>query len=328
MILISLLFMFHSPTLANSAIENNLRYFQKTLDKTTYFMYTVTQQVTNYIKEVEMINIKTLGPVSANLLASLYKIGKIIFKANDIERITELNSNAARKLRHDLIERNIIARLKPGKYIIVPQELGETTRYIGNWYVAGREIVKSPDYYISHYSAMDIHNMLTHPLIKVFITTPIQQYKKQRTVGNATFEFIYTNLSNIWGVKKVWVTNSEQVRVSDIERTIIDCLYRPKYCGGIMEIVNGLWMQKEEIDFNKLLKYVIKFNRIVVIKRLGYILDCLGLQDTKYLSQLRTKINNKYYVLDPLLLTEVTYKNSWKLIANISPEEMKKSIST
>ncbi len=271
---------------------------------------------------------KTLGSVSANLINHLYEKNKVIFTINDVERITGLKNTKIADLTSELIKRKVIARLKPGKYIIVPQELGETVRYIGNWYVAGREIVKSPDYYISHYSAMDIHNMLTHPLIKVFITTPIQQYKKQRTVGNTTFEFIYTNLSNIWGVKKVWVTNSEQVRVSDIERTIIDCLYRPKHCGGIMEIVNGLWMKKEEIDFDELLNYVIDFNRIVVIKRLGYVLESLGLQDTKYLSQLRTKINNKYYVLDPLLLTEVRYENSWKLIANISPEEMKKSIST
>lgn len=274
------------------------------------------------------MNKKTFGEVSAKLISSLYSINKIIFTVEEVENITRLKGNFATAFTSKLIKRGIIARLKPGKYIIVPQELGETDKYIGNWYVAGREIVKSPDYYISHYSAMDIHNMLTHPLIKVFITTPVQQYKKQRTVGNTTFEFIYTNLSNIWGVKKVWVTNSEQVRVSDIERTIIDCLYRPKYCGGIIEIVNGLWMQKEGIDFDKLLKYIKKLNRIVVIKRLGYILGCLGLRDTKYLSQLRTKINNKYYVLDPMLLTEVTYKNSWKLIANISAEEMKKSIST
>ena len=320
--------MFHSPTLPNSAIENSLRYLQKTLDKTTYFMYNVVCHTTIYIKGVEMVHKKTLGPVSANLISSLYSLDKTIFTLEDVENITGLRDVATRDFAKRLMKRNIIARLKPGKYIIVPQELGETAKYIGNWYVAGREIVKSPDYYISHYSAMDIHNMLTHPLIKVFITTPVQQYKKQRTVGNTTFEFIYTNFSNIWGVKKVWVTNSEQVRVSDIERTIIDCLYRPKYCGGIIEIVNGLWMKKEEIDFDKLRKYVKKFNRIVVIKRLGYVLESLGLQDAKYLNQLRTKINNKYYVLDPLLLTEVTYKNSWKLIANISPGEMKKSIST
>lgn len=275
-----------------------------------------------------MTNKKTLGGVSAHLITSLYELGKIIFTVNDIKKITGLKSNTARKLGHDLIKRNIIARLKYGKYIIIPQELGGNVNYIGNWYVAGREIVETADYYISHYSAMDIHNMLIHPVTRVFITTTKQQYKKQRMVGNTTFEFIYTNQKNIWGVKKVWVTNSEKVRVSDIERTIIDCLYRPKYSGGIMEIVNGLCMRKEEISFEKLRKYTIKFNRIIVIKRLGYILESLGLMDAKYLNQFRIKLNNKYYLLDPLLSHEKTYKNHWKLIANISPEEMRKSVST
>ncbi len=275
-----------------------------------------------------MLNLKTLGPVSANLISSLYDRGKTIFNLTDIEIITGLQGGAARDFASRLIKRNVIARLKPGKYIIIPQELGEDVSYIGNWYVAAREIVKSLHYYISHYSAMDIHNMVTHPITKVFVTTPKQEYKKKRTVGNTTFEFIYMSAKYIWGVKKIWVTNSEQVRVSDIERTVIDCLYRPKYCGGVLEIVKGLWMKKQEIDFEKLLDYALKFKKIVVIKRLGYILESLSLQNTGDLAKLCTCINNKYYVLDPLLSTNDTYKNSWKLIANISPEEMKKSVST
>lgn len=271
---------------------------------------------------------KTLGIVGAHLMSSLYESGRVIFTVDDIEEITGLNSNAAMKLAYELIKRNIISRLKPGKYIIIPQELGEDVTYIGNWYVAAREIVKSSHYYISHYSAMDIHNMVTHPITKVFVTTPKQEYKKQRTVGNTAFEFIYMGAKYIWGVKKIWVTKSEQVRVSDIERTVIDCLYRPKYCGGVLEIVKGLWMKKQEIDFEKLLDYAIRFKKIVVTKRLGYILESLSLQDTGDLAKLRTRINNKYYVLDPLLPTKDTYKNSWKLIVNISPEEMKKNVST
>jgi predicted transcriptional regulator of viral defense system len=283
----------------------------------------------NYIhKGGKMRYLRTLGPVSARLISSLYELGRIIFTVKDIEEITGLKGGTAKKLRHDLIKRKIIARLKPGKYIIIPQEIGDETSYIGNWYVVGREIVKSHNYYISHYSAMDIHNMLTHPVTKVYITTPVQEYKKQRIVGNATFEFIYTDTKNIWGIQQIWVTKSEQARVSDIERTIIDCLYRPKYCGGILEIVRGIWIQKEKIDFEKLHDYIKKFNRIVVIKRLGYILEGLNLQKIDYLNKLRIGMNDKYYLLDPLLSTETTYKNSWKLIANISPEEMRKSVST
>jgi predicted transcriptional regulator of viral defense system len=271
---------------------------------------------------------KTLGPVSAKLISDLYDMGKIIFTAADISKSIGLESNAVRKLIHDLTKRDIIARLKPGKYIVIPQELGKESAYIGNWYVAAREIVKSPDYYISHYSAMDIHNMLTHPVTKVYITTPTQEYRKHRIIGNTSFEFIYTYKINIWGIGDVWVTKTEKARVSNIERTIIDCLYLPKYCGGIVEIVRGIWMQRQKIDFDKLLEYIFRFDKIIVAKRAGYILESLELKDEKYLNKLRMKLNARYYKLDPLLVSDRTYKNSWKLIANISPEEIMNCVTT
>ncbi len=275
-----------------------------------------------------MIYRKTLGPVSARLISSLYAQSKYIFTLNDVMSITGLRNTKAADLTSELVKRGIIARLKYGKYVIIPQELGEDVDYIGNWYVVAREIANSPYYYISHYSAMDIHNMLTHPVTKVFMTTPKQEHEKQRIVGNTTFEFIYISEKNIWGVKNIWITKSEQVRVSDGERTILDCLYQPKYCGGIMEIVKGMWIQKEKIDYEMLFNYALKYNKIVVIKRLGYILESLDLQGPKYLNRLRMKLNNKYYKFEPLLSTEVKYKNSWKLIANISPDEMRKNVST
>jgi len=273
-----------------------------------------------------MTSMKTLGAVSANLISSLYKLNKTIFKLQDIEAITGLKENAASDLAGKLIKRNIISRLKQGKYIIIPQEIGKDSKYIGNWYVAAREIVNSPDYYISYYSAMDMHNMVTHPLTKVFVNTPKQEYKKQKIAGGVIFEFIYISSKNLWGIKNFWVTKSEQVKVSDIERTIIDCLYRPQYCGGILEIAKGLWMQKQKIDFNRLFNYAVRFDRIVVIKRLGYILESLGLKDACYLNKLKSKINNKYYTLDPLLNAVETYKNLWKCIANISPQEIKQAV--
>lgn len=275
-----------------------------------------------------MASIKTLGAMSANLISSLYDLNKTVFKLQDIKSITGLSENAASDLASKMAKRKIIARLRPGKYIIVPQEMGKDINYIGNWYVAAREIVKSPDYYISYYSAMDIHNMVTHPVTKVFICTPQQEYKKRKVSGNVTFEFIYISREHVWGVKKFWVTKSEQIRVSDIERTILDCLYRPHYCGGILEISKGLWMQKQKIDFDRLFDYTIRFNRIVVIKRLGYILESLGLQGSEYLDKLKLKINDRYYALDPLLTASQTYKNSWKCVANISPQEIRQAAST
>ncbi|MBE0432308.1 hypothetical protein IBX73_02445 [candidate division WOR-3 bacterium] len=271
---------------------------------------------------------KTLGPTGAQLITSLYNIGKTIFDVRDVEKLTGLRGNSATDLASRLIKRNIIARIKPGKYVIIPQEIGDSTNYIGNWYVIAREIVNSRDYYVSHYSAMDLHNMVTHPVTTVYITTPKREYSKRRFVGNTVYEFIYTNKQRIWGVTEIWVTRSEKVRVSDIEKTIVDCLYRPEYCGGIIEITKGLWIQRGSIDFEKLRNYTLKFGKYVIIKRLGYILENLNVVDSNYLRELRIEINDEYYILDPLLSTEERYKNSWKIVANIGPKEIVNSVTT
>jgi predicted transcriptional regulator of viral defense system len=275
-----------------------------------------------------MSNKKTLGPVSAKLIASLYDMGKPIFTIVNVMDVTGLSRTKAADLTSELVKREIIVRIKEGKFLIIPQELGESIKYIGNWYVVAREIVNSSDYYISFYSAMEIHNMVTHPLTKVYISTPVQQYKKILGIRNVEFEFIYTSKQNIWGIENYWATKSEKVRVSDVEKTIIDCLYRPKYCGGILEIIKGIWFQRDKIDFDRLLSYSLKFDKNIVIKRLGYILESLKLVESGNLSKLRIKVNNKYYVLDPLLPTDETFKNSWKIIANIGREEIVKAVST
>jgi len=274
------------------------------------------------------MNKKTIGTVSARLIMGLYEKSKLIFSLNDIMEIAGINYNASLKLAHDLFKRKLISRIKPGKYILIPQEIGQSSDYVGNWYVVAREVVNTSDYYISYYSAMDIHNMVVHPITRIYVSAAERHYKKLKNVGGISIEFVFVGKQNIWGIENYWATKSERVRVSDIEKTIIDCLYRPKYCGGVLEVIKGIWIQKDKIDFDRLLDYSLKFDKNIVIKRLGYILESLNLSKSEYLSKLRVKANNKYYVLDPLLPTDETFKNSWKIIANIGQEEITKAIST
>lgn len=271
---------------------------------------------------------KTLGPVSSNLVLSLYEEGAVIFSASHVERITGLREKQLYRFVSQLIEREVILRLKPGKYFIIPQEIGKESRYIGNWYIVAREIANSPSYYISHYSAMDLHNMLTQPLLKVYITSPKQERNKIRRVINVSFEFIFQKEEKIWGIQEVWITNTEKVRVSDLERTIIDCLSKPKYAGGIVEIAKGIWIQKEKLNYERMVEYLKKLNVYVVVKRLGYIFESLQIGGDGFINELKNSINSKYYVLDPLLPINNTYKNEWKLIANISQEEISRAVQT
>jgi predicted transcriptional regulator of viral defense system len=271
-------------------------------------------------------NIKTLGRKSARLIARLYELGKVVFTIKDVVEITELNYFSAGRFISELKQRKIISTLKKGKHIIIPQELGSIDSFIGNWYVVAREITNSPHYYVAFYSAMKYWGMTTHPIVKMFISTPKRQFPP-KTLDDKVI-FIYINKKNIWGVKNEWVTRTERVNMSDIEKTIIDALAHPRYCGGITEIAKGIWLAKDKIDLNQLLKYLRKYDKHVVAKRLGYILEILDIGGTRIAKELRKYVKTRYDLFDPTAEEKVVDKNSWRLVDNIGKEQIQKIIST
>lgn len=275
-----------------------------------------------------MVKFKTLGPVSANLIATLKEEKRDIFGISDAQRITGLSTNATTDLLSKMVKRKVILRLKPGKYLILPLEAGRDTFYMANWYVIARELIRPHPYFISYYSALDIHNMVTQPIQKIYISTPIRRQKCE--IGGGEFRFVYTPRKKLWGITKEWVTPQEQVRVSDIERTVIDCFYNPKLCGGISEIAKGIWLVKEEIDYRKLLGYVLRFNKKVVAQRLGFILEVYQLGSKRIVASLQNYIaqSKSYALFDPALLNQGRYQKRWRLRINVEPEELKSIVRT
>ena len=267
---------------------------------------------------------KTLGKVSAHLIKTLYDENKVIFTIKDAQEITHKNVKEAADLLSELVKRNVISRLKPGKYLIIPQELGSVETYIGNWLVAGRELANSPDYYIAFYSAMGFWGMTTHPVTKVFIALPKRQIAPQKM--KEKFQFVTINKKFIFGIEDVWADKQNQVRISDREKTILDALFHPEYCGGITEIAAGIYLIKEKINLDKFIQYIRKYNKNVIAKRLGYILEILELGNEKIFNELTTYIKNRYDLFDPTMPAKKLAKNKWRLVDNISPEQIKKCI--
>ena len=111
-----------------------------------------------------------------------------------------------------------------------------------------------------------------------------------------------------------------------MEKTILDCLLHPEYCGGIIEIATGIYLVRNKINYKKLFQYVEKYNKNVVAKRLGYILEILGIGNKEISRDLRKYVKERYDLFDPHLPKKNLNKNDWRLIDNISPEQIKKII--
>ena len=81
-------------------------------------------------------------------------------------------------------------------------------------------------------------------------------------------------------------------------------------------------MVKDKIDYNKLNKYVSKYNKNIVAKRLGYILEILKINQPFLSTELKKYIKNRYDLFDPTLTTKRISKNNWRLIDNVGQKQI------
>ena len=272
------------------------------------------------------LQLKTLGPQLAFVVAELYERQKTIFTARDVESITELSPNSARGLVNRLVGKGVATRLKPGLFILVPAELGHARNYLGNPYVVASEIVGDSDYFISHASAMDIHQMVTQPQLTVY-TTATRSVRPLFILGTK-FRFVRCKPENFFGAMDHWTTKTRRIRVSDLERTVIDGLRQTEYCSGFSEVAKGFWMRLQDMDVQKLVEYALLMDIGAIYRRLGYLLELFETEESGQLELLRKKLTATYVLLDPMLPTEGKFIARWRLRLNVSPEEIKAIIKT
>ncbi|OGQ90753.1 MAG: transcriptional regulator [Deltaproteobacteria bacterium RIFOXYC2_FULL_48_10] len=270
---------------------------------------------------------KTLGPRSAFLVAELYERRKTIFSNRDVEAISGLSHKSARGLALRLVERGLATRLKPGLFILVPADLGHEREYLGDPYIAAAEIVgDGSDYFISHASAMDIHQMVTQPQFVVFATTT--RAVRPRSILGTEFRFVRCKPEHFFGSMDHWATKTRKIRVSDLERTLIDGLRQPEYCGGVSEVAKGFWMRRQDMEVKKLVEYALMLDIGAVYRRLGYLLELFEVEAGDQLELLRKKLTATYVLLDPMLPEDGKFIARWRLRLNVSPEEIEAIIRT
>jgi predicted transcriptional regulator of viral defense system len=268
-------------------------------------------------------NTKTLGPVSSFLITQLKKSGESIFGIKKAMAVLKKDEKSTADLLSELVKRNILLRLKSGLFLIVPLEAG--SNYLENKYIVARELINSNNYYISHYSAMALHGLTTQPILKVFTTAAKRE--KNRLISGVEFIFIYCKPGNLFGIEEKWITKQEKIRVSNIEKTIVDAMIRPELCGGISEIAKGIWLVKNRIDFARLADYCEKAGIKSAVKRMGFILQELNL-GSGIIDRLGALVENSasYALLDPALKKQGRYLKRWRLRINFNPEELKSII--
>ena len=269
--------------------------------------------------------LKTLGPLAARLVATLYSHNRPIFHSREAEEI--LNGRAAAsKVLAQLIQHGVVMRLKPGSFRLVPFELGFEREYLGNPYIVARELVLRGNqdtnqvYYLSYGSAFDLHQMVTQPQLVVFVSST--KMMRSLIIQGTEFRFIRCKPEHMFGLTEIWLDKNEKVCVSDLERTLLDGLKQPSYCGGFSEVAKGFSMKHQSINPQKLIDYAIQLDVSVVIRRLGYLMELYQIGQSDQLEFLQSRLTATYHLLDPELPDEGNHVARWRLKLNITQDEL------
>jgi len=258
-----------------------------------------------------------LGSIEVRLLFELEKERKTVFSIDDAKRILRGSGPSVRNVLYRLRKKGRIDDLEKGKYLLVPARAG----YEGSWAEVPLLLVPHivDNYYVGFWSALNFWQMTEQVPRTIFVVTT--KRKKDLDYGTTRFEFVTVSRKRFFGFQEESIAGAT-FNVSSREKTIVDCLWLPKYCGGMDEAVKAISIASEKLDYPTLLENSKRLGVNVVVRRLGYILDLLGLGD-KLGQEIAGARFNGFMWLDPIGPRKILgYSKRWGLTVNRSKEEL------
>ncbi len=257
-------------------------------------------------------------------------IRKGIFSTHEAEEALGWSSKEVHPILFRLVKKGRLVRIKRGLFCIQPPGTSRFKRvgYSQNWLLIAKALAGDKPYFISYYSAMQLHGMTSGSIQTVFMSLVKQQLVPNRL--EIPVRFVTVPRKKFWGLEEKWVTQEAKVWVSDRERTLVDILDRPDLAGGISEIVRGLLMIRKDIDSPKLIAYVKRFASYAAAKRLGFLMEKMGLgeaRDVKILHDF-TKTSSSYAFFDPTAEKKGPYFKRWHLRLNQGLALLEKNLMT
>lgn len=188
----------------------------------------------------------------------LYKMK--LFSLKDVASLTN-NENTAKSLLSTGVKNGTICRVKMNLYAVTDMA---TLRCAANKYEIASHI--SEDACVAYHSAMEYHGHGHQLFNEVSVMT---------SYSFRPFEFEGITYIRRQGKIKEGVMvplMNSMVRVTDLERTVVDCIDRIKYAGGIEELLNNL-SAITYIDETKLLDYLEAYQKASLYQKTGYLLS-------------------------------------------------------
>ncbi|MBN2394547.1 MAG: type IV toxin-antitoxin system AbiEi family antitoxin domain-containing protein [Anaerolineae bacterium] len=260
-----------------------------------------------------------LGSKAATLLTTLAGEGRNVFTTAEAYALLGGSRSATYKLLHDLVQGGWLHALDKGRYLIVPLEAGPERHFTIHEFRLAHHL--APEGYIAYWTALHHHGLTEQIPRNVWIATT----RRRQPIVLLGVEYIFVTLRpyKLFGAQTVWI-EGQAIAIADLEKSVVDALDHPEYCGGIIEVAKGLAVAVEEHGANlaQLTDYALKMRNGALFKRLGYLTERLSLPVGNYIPQWRAALTGGHALLDPGRPADGPVETRWRLRVNVSEAEI------
>jgi predicted transcriptional regulator of viral defense system len=227
--------------------------------------------------------LRTLGPAEARVVLSFREQGREIVEVGDIISLLE-SKNTARKVIRNLLRKGWLTRLVGGRYLFLPPERGAENIGENNPLAVASAVVDES--YVGWWSAASYHSFTTQKPATVFVA--VRKQLASRIIEGAEIKFVKVEARKFFGFKSYDVYG-RSTRISDPEKTLVDCIDRPDLSGGATELTRIVHAAMGKADHEKLVADAMKMNSKSLLQRLGFLSD---LVERPLTQELRNKLRS------------------------------------
>ena len=252
----------------------------------------------------------TLGHQN-KLLLTLAEKGISVFSFDDAKDILQTSNQSVRHVLMILAKKGRLQRIQRGKYLLVPEKAGTELYWAESPWLIVPHLIDV--YYVGFWTAMNYWGMTEQIPYTVFVATT--KRKNDLKFGNQKFEFVTLSKKKFFGFVEEKASKTETFNISSKEKTIVDSLMLPQYCGGMPETAKAMWNARDEVDWSTVLDMSRRVGMSVVLRRLGYLLNILEIEPD-IANELKNTFKG-YHFLDPNAIKErIDYSKEYGLIIN------------
>jgi predicted transcriptional regulator of viral defense system len=263
-------------------------------------------------RQVEGINRKNRA-----LLERLHREMPGAFDVQHASAALGLEPDRTRRLLAYLARRGWLSRVRRGLYVAVPLD----TRSPGDWtedawVVAERTF--SPCY-IGGWSACQHWGLTEQVFRTVLVVTAKKVRHRDQVMQGMPYRLIVRSEEKFFGLTTVW-RDQVRVSVSDPTRTIIDVLDDPPLGGGMRNVADVVheYLTGELRDDALLVEYGDRLGNRAIFKRLGFLLEHLGVDAHELLPACRERRSAGLVALDPSVEARGRIVRRWGIRANVA----------